>query len=129
MDDIAPPVSEDTRYQLIVPGNPAPKRRPRCGRHGAHTDARTRAAENTIAWEWKNAYPGHEPLAGMLGVSLLFYENAKHPADVDNMAKLVLDALNGVAWVDDRQIASLHATVYRDHPDPTTRITVEEIGP
>ena len=27
--------------------------------------------------------------------------------DIDNYAKLIMDALNGVAWVDDRQIASL----------------------
>jgi len=27
--------------------------------------------------------------------------------DIDNYAKLIMDALNGVAWVDDRQIVSL----------------------
>jgi len=28
--------------------------------------------------------------------------------DIDNYCKLILDALNGVAWVDDRQIASIY---------------------
>jgi Holliday junction resolvase RusA-like endonuclease len=27
--------------------------------------------------------------------------------DIDNYTKLILDALNGVAWVDDRQIAAI----------------------
>jgi Holliday junction resolvase RusA-like endonuclease len=29
--------------------------------------------------------------------------------DIDNLAKLVLDALNGVAWEDDNQVAMLYA--------------------
>lgn len=32
--------------------------------------------------------------------------------DIDNIAKAVLDALNGVAWVDDKQICALSAAKY-----------------
>ena len=30
-------------------------------------------------------------------------------SDVDNLSKAILDALNGLIWVDDRQVHSLHA--------------------
>lgn len=36
-------------------------------------------------------------------------KHTKRP-DVDNMAKAVLDALNGIAWEDDSQIARLSIT-------------------
>ncbi|KAL9181623.1 hypothetical protein ACHAXT_010428 [Thalassiosira profunda] len=39
-----------------------------------------------------------------------------HPtrSDVDNLAKFVMDSLNGLLYVDDRQVASLHATKVLD---------------
>jgi Holliday junction resolvase RusA-like endonuclease len=30
--------------------------------------------------------------------------------DIDNVCKCVLDAMNGIVYVDDRQVVSLHAT-------------------
>jgi Holliday junction resolvase RusA-like endonuclease len=38
-------------------------------------------------------------------------------ADVDNLAKFVLDSLNGVAYEDDQQIVSLHAIKLLDNQD------------
>ena len=35
--------------------------------------------------------------------------------DVDNLAKFVLDSLNGLLYVDDRQVASIHATKIYDN--------------
>lgn len=60
--------------------------------------------------------------------------------DVDNIAKLVLDALNGVAWVDDTQVTELHVAKHdrkrRDGDATKVRIWwfenrdayIEEIG-
>lgn len=42
--------------------------------------------------------------------------------DIDNIAKLVLDALNGVAWADDSQVTGLYVRKgnrYRDISDET----------
>lgn len=44
--------------------------------------------------------------------------------DADNIAKLVLDALNGVAWHDDAQIVSLDV-VKLNHTKNVNRISVE----
>jgi Holliday junction resolvase RusA-like endonuclease len=38
--------------------------------------------------------------------------------DVDNLAKFVLDSLNGVLYDDDRQVASLHVMKVYDHEEP-----------
>ena len=48
-----------------------------------------------------------------LKVTLHFYKNVKATGktygDLDNLAKAVLDALNGILWQDDSQITELHA--------------------
>ena len=43
--------------------------------------------------------------------------------DVDNLAKFVLDALNGVLYVDDKQVASLTVTKVYDDEEPYTGST------
>lgn len=47
------------------------------------------------------------------------------PGDVDNFAKLILDALEGPVYVNDRQVADLHVRRYTD-AHPRAVITVEE---
>src|SRR6266498_5635691 len=49
----------------------------------------------------------------------------KRRCDWDNLAKLVCDALNGIAWRDDDQIA--HALVVKgyDAANPRTEVTVQ----
>ena len=55
-----------------------------------------------------NRLPFDKPLA----VTLHFYRprtpTAKNFGDIDNLAKAVLDACNGVIWSDDRLITELH---------------------
>lgn len=48
-------------------------------------------------------------------------------ADLDNLVKLVLDALNGLAWEDDRQVVTLRAHVLRGSDRAETVIKVEEL--
>lgn len=48
--------------------------------------------------------------------------------DLDNLVKLVLDALNGVAYADDSQIVRIHAfkKYSGDHPDGATIVDIVE---
>ena len=49
-----------------------------------------------------------------------------HKPDADNIAKIVLDALNGVAWLDDAQVTSLTVVKLDRTRDPerlSVRIT------
>jgi Holliday junction resolvase RusA-like endonuclease len=41
---------------------------------------------------------------------LLGYEKPIKKPDIDNLAKSILDGMNGVIWKDDAQIVSLHVT-------------------
>lgn len=87
------------------------------------TPAETAALEKVIALEFKRRFPGHSPHTGpvMLRFTAVFpipksftgkrLQAAKegrllHTArpDKDNIEKLVCDALNGIAWMDDAQV-------------------------
>lgn len=125
-----------TEFSFSVEGEPVAKRRPRftvrTKRNGGqyvhtYTDEITAAGELAVLRTFQSAYPGHVALAGRISVMLAFYEGPRQVEkrqDLDNLIKLVLDALNGVAWVDDRQIVYLTAHVERD--EPTRTIEVED---
>jgi Holliday junction resolvase RusA-like endonuclease len=105
-----------------LPVMPVAQGRPRFTRRGiAYTPAKTRKAKEEIRALVKAAYKG-EPLTCALNVELVFnfpksknlikrYGHTYHTKkpDLDNLTKLVLDALNGVLWVDDAQIYAVKA--------------------
>ena len=47
---------------------------------------------------------GMSPLIGDLSVEAIFVMSDKRHADLTNLPKGIFDALNGIAWEDDRQI-------------------------
>lgn len=113
---------------LIVHGEPRSKQRPRFVKGHAYTPAETREAEQKI----KKAYivnHGKKMLVGTLQVDLEFYLGTKRRKDLDNMEKLVLDALNGVAYEDDYQIFVKRSSKIIDKSiEPQTRILIREIN-
>lgn len=93
---------------LTVPGEPRSKGRPRVTRSGhTYTPKVTKEAEGVIALAYRAL--GVELFSGRVGVDVKFYQQGERAKDVDNMVKLVLDALNGVAWADDSQVDVIHA--------------------
>lgn len=98
------------------------KGRPRFTRGGhVYTPKGTRDYERAIREAFENA-PGRppEPFSGPIDVTIVtsrqlpkstpksvIREPDTHKPDADNVAKIVLDALNGVAWLDDAQVTSL----------------------
>lgn len=108
-----------------------PKERPRPGKSGKmFTPPQTRKFEKTVK-DWavscgmdKVAFPVKvylciydttlNALTTRLGKLALTYDTR---GDLDNYAKAILDALNKVAYVDDKQIVDLHVMrVYSDTP-------------
>lgn len=100
---------------------PRGKGRPRFGRGHAYTDPETRAAEQQVAKSAKAAGAKASTKCVRLSMTASFKPcktecaKAKSPTivgpylkkpDGDNILKLVCDALNGVAWVDDVQVYS-----------------------
>lgn len=122
--------------RITIEGEPVAKGRPRfiCtpdGKVRTYTDEKTSAAELVVLRHYQSQNPGEGPLNGKLAVWISFYEGKRSPAkqqDADNLAKLVMDALNGHAWDDDVQVWKLDITVWRDEPDPHTTVIIREIA-
>lgn len=65
------------------------------------------------------------PLYGPVAVEIT-WRRKRRDGDLDNRAKLALDALNGLAYEDDSQIVELHAYRRDDKANPGVTITVRE---
>ena len=63
---------------------------------------------------------------GEIAVSGVVYM-ARRGCDLDNRIKPTLDALKGIAWTDDRQVARLAFTRELDPRNPRVVLTIEEI--
>ena len=108
-----------TSYSLLIPGDPVPKGRPRVYRGHGVTPSRTRIAESRIRADFMAKYPDGEPFDGPVKVVVEFWKAKRGRPDLDNLVKLVTDALNGVAYRDDEQIKRLKADVCE--PDPLVK--------
>lgn len=106
-------------------GRPKVVRRPNLPYPVAITPDKTVRAEQSLLSQALPHKPA-EPLTGPLSVTIIAYcripsswskkkvaeavDNAVYPTgkpDADNLAKLVLDALNGVFYLDDKQVVDL----------------------
>lgn len=76
----------------------------------SYTPATTKAAEELVAARFRESLPRHTPSAtDTFMLEAVFLCGSRQRRDVDNMVKLVCDALNGVAWGDDVQVMEIHA--------------------
>lgn len=94
-----------------VPGEPVTKSRARHTKAGyVYTPRETVLGMGNIAWWFRKATIGYKinPEANYI-VCCVYAVGTMQRRDVDNMDKIVLDALNGVAWVDDRQVVGIHS--------------------
>lgn len=108
---------------LTVAVAPKAKARPRMSKSGhVYTPKDTIAYESYIRDRWNNTHGSHSPYAGAVAVIIRFHfkrpqkdylrgtlrESAQKyvvkTPDLDNIEKAVLDALNGSAYVDDKQV-------------------------
>ena len=102
--------------EFEISGEPKTKGRPRFSKHGhAYTPKATREAEKVVADAW--AVSGGQQLNGPVVMECTFYMGTKRVKDVDNMLKLVQDALNGRAFEDDSQIVRLVGVKVFTTPD------------
>ena len=111
-------------------GEPVSKERPRVtsrkGKSITYTPERTRVAERSIAWEVVAQNSGIAMDAGLdFRVDVLFVSKSNRRKDIDNLIKLVLDALNGVVYEDDSQVVEIHAVMARGSAEePRTDIII-----
>lgn len=112
------------KVQFSIPGRPRAKQRPRSGDRGFYTPKETEAEEAFIRKLGSKSMQGRAPMVGPVALRLVavFEMPASWPPrvlemrllphvskpDLDNIEKLVLDALNGVVYADDAQICEVH---------------------
>ncbi len=82
---------------------------------------RAREWKRLVADEVRRQLPKHKPLKGRLKVRVLLCVRYRR-GDVDNRLKAILDAFNGLVWVDDRQVDFL--SIER-RLEPVERVIVE----
>lgn len=115
-----------TSFELTLPVAAHTKQRPRFGRGRAYTPAETRGWEELLAWRFIEQH-GRPKLSCPVRVEL-YFGGVQSNQDIDNLAKSCLDALNGIAFKDDRQVVELVARKASGRA-PRTAITVTEVRP
>lgn len=92
-------------------------------KHGVVLSERARAFKQEVYYMAKQQ--GAEIIEGPVRVRMDVYRPRK-AGDIDSTLKITLDALNGIAWLDDSQIVELTVRRYDDKHDPRLRVTIEE---
>lgn len=111
--------------ELHIKGQPVPKGRPRFvvsnGKVRTYTPPKTVYYEQQIGLEWR----GPRRFEGAVKVTVKVIEGKGQPGDLDNYVKTLLDGLNGVAWVDDKQVVGIDASIIRGDDRPALDVIVE----
>lgn len=115
-------------YEFEVPGKIVGKGRPRLNTYTGtvYTPTRTKDYESLMQQYFLLKYPKYKPFEGRVKVEIsasfevpkaakkadkeLMLNNQLNPTkkpDIDNIVKIVLDAMNGIAFKDDIQITKL----------------------
>ena len=121
-----------TEISFTVPGNPLPKPRPRINTktHGAYVDQRYKDYESLVgqyaALAMRDA--GAKPFTEEVGLRLVFRRGDNRGADLDNLEKLVADAMNKIVYKDDKLVVSKQSSVKRAHHTPGVDIVVMPIA-
>ena len=138
------------RIEFDVPGEPRGKERHRTGKYGIYTPSKTVKYEKEIQknfrpkWLFKSVVPfsAKQPLAVVIKAYYKIPKTAskadrakmqnnqllptKKP-DADNIAKVVMDALNGVAWKDDAQVVYLRVMKFYAPDEPYIHVILEDV--
>jgi crossover junction endodeoxyribonuclease RusA len=99
-------ITPDRVISFTVSGEPRSKQRPRVTRYGTYTPKETLEAELNVLAAWLSL--GESIFTHQVIVDINFYNWTKRRRDIDNMGKLVLDALNGHAFYDDFHVVGLN---------------------
>lgn len=136
-----------TRAEFEFGGKPFGKQRPRHTRTGhTYTPPETQQHEKQIALAFRQQYKDRfaDDAYIRCEITVLYdipkaFSKAKREGaiigeirpdkkpDADNIAKIVLDALNGVAFRDDTQIVELSVEKWYTHGEPKTIVTLTEV--
>lgn len=139
-------MEEKMKYEFEVPGEIVGKERPRVNMYTGrvYTPNKTKDYEFLVQQYFKIKYPNYQMLEGRISINIIAYlkipkstsktktqemlENKLSPTkkpDVDNIAKSILDAMNGFVFKDDNQVSKI-SVEKRFALEEKAVITVEE---
>lgn len=113
-------------FSFCVDGRPLPWKRPesRRGQRLRFTNPRVREHMDRVALEALTARPEGWPLDREY-VLRIEAVRPRRNADLSNITKLVEDALNKIAWDDDRQVARLEVwRTFATPEEPMTKVRI-----
>lgn len=136
-------------FNITVPGKPMGKQRPKATSKGrftkVYTPKETISYENLVIAMFQQTYPNAKPLEGEVrGFIRAFYpiplstskkrkqamlEGVIRPQvkpDLDNIEKIIYDALNGIAYTDDSHITEMTISKHYSN-NPRVEIKIEEV--
>ena len=125
---------------ITIPGKPMGKQRARMSltTKRTYTPDETVRYENLIKMTYAEKYQNDQPYQGPIGISIFAcmpipqswskkkqIEMVGYPCltkpDTDNILKIVMDSLNGIAYMDDKQIYK--SSIYKTYgPEPRLEI-------
>lgn len=132
-------------YELTIFGQPVGKARPRFTKTGhTYTPQATKDYEELVRYTFISGYPKAKPIENAVKATIIAYYQipksyskkkrqecldyiipVQSKPDCDNIAKIILDSLNGYAYVDDKQIIDL--SVFKLWSDmPRVEVKIEE---
>lgn len=137
-----------TLIEFTVPGDPVGQGRPRFSRHGRYVQTydppKSRQYKALVTKKLQQVY-ADKPMTCPVKITVKAYFSvpksySKHvmhdclsgvqkpdkKPDADNIIKGIMDAMNGIAYEDDKQVVSMH--VYKTYaPVGCVKVTIEEI--
>ena len=134
--------------KFTIPGPPQGKGRPRFTKSGhTYTPAKTAEYEKLVQAEYMRQCAGQSLHGQPVRISIdVFFEIPQNTSkkrrsemmgmdrsptkkpDIDNVIKIITDALNGIAYDDDAQIVSLSATKFYDET-PHVDVRLDDVRP
>lgn len=120
-----------TVYQFTVPGHPVTWKRAQRGNGHSYTDPKDAAHRERIRALARNAGI-RSPMLGPVRLICRFFlpvdPLAPTAGDLDNYEKAVKDALQGIAFVNDRQVCSAMKSKAKAHGTPCTEVWIEALA-
>lgn len=132
-------------FTFTIFAEPTGKARPRVTTHGTYTPKKTKDYEKLVQWEYRKQggrdygerqlqveitanfqIPKSKPKNKRVEMLAGQVRPTKKP-DCDNIAKAILDALNGIAYHDDSQIVTLAVEKWYLPDEPCVIVTIKEV--
>lgn len=125
---------------LTIPMAPFPQPRMRVTKNGGvYLPKEAKEARLEFQTHLLRLTVGHKPLEGPIALEIGLFRPPKgrgtegaskrHLADGDNYEKFILDASNGILWVDDRQVVDCHWFIEEVESEGRVELVVGEPQP